>query len=547
MCKLCLSSVGVGIFLFFVESSVVFVFQGFLRAINLVAPDKLLLPDWYPKSLWAAVALLMIFGTLRSVGYLMKTYLGGVISQSFLRIQRERILQYALENAGQLNSHEVVNMYMERIYQAAQLVNLGAQLGLTCTTAFLFLILGFRLAPAEMAMGVFLLGLFLLPMRALNARILRAGAGIALESEIANRSLIQGLRHYFFLRIYDLIPSEVQRGVESIRNYEEHYRRYFLTFSVKNTLPMAAGIFVISVITYVSVRFLHTPAVGLISFFYIFMRLAQSASESSGTLAEFRLQIPGLLILRSWYDKTIFSDKKVETIEPFDQKLAESFLATIEKQGIVLEVRELSFSYEKTKPVLQNLSLQVSRGDVLVIQGESGVGKSTLLSLILGLYKPNKGEILVNGFSVEKIRNVLSTYIGYVGPEPYLISGSVRENLLYGHLSKAAVQDGEIWLALQKAQLSKEIESLPEQLKTILHAHTQLSTGQRQRMAIARAILRNPKILILDEASANLDGVTEQNFINGLKEILPGLTTIVISHKSSFNGIATQRIELTKS
>lgn len=539
-------SVLVGVFLFLVESSFVFVFQGFLRAVNLVEPDKLWLPSWYPHSLTSALTLLVFFGIIRSIGYLLKVYLGGIVSQAFTSVQRQRILRFALENAEKLNTHEVVNVYLERVAQAAQLVNLGAQLLLAITTAILFLALGLRLAFVEMGIAIAMLAILLIPMRALNIIIKKSGEGVTVESELANRSLVQGLRHYFFLRIYGLVPQAIEQGETNIRNFEEHYRKFYFAHGLKHTFPAAAGIFVIGLITYISVQYLQTPSAKLISFFYIFMRLAQTASECSATFSEFRLQLPGFRRLFSWHEKIIESPSFKNQKQPVNENLKSSFAKAIDSNGITVVTKNLCFAFEAEKPVIKNINLNLNRGDVLVLRGESGAGKSTLLSLTLGLLQPSQGQIMINGFEVSSIRDFLGPYVAYVGPDPFLISGTVRENILYGHPNSTFVSDAEIWSAIEQAQLTKEIRALSEQLDEVLHEHTQLSTGQKQRLAIARAILRKPKLLILDEASANLDEVTEKKFIASLKNLLPNLTTFIISHKNSFDEISTTCLELKK-
>ncbi len=433
-------------------------------------------------------------------------------------------------------------------------MNLGAQLVLSLTTASLFLVLGLRMAFVEMSIAISMLTLLLLPMRALNVRTKAAGEGVTLESELANRSLVQGLRHFFFPRIYGLIPDAIRSGHANIRNFEEHYRRFYVAHALKHTFPVAAGVFIIGVITYVSVSYLHTPSVKLISFFYIFMRLAQTASESSATFSEFRLQFPGFQRLYSWHERIIAAevykgthDAPVSARAGEENRLAEKeFKSQCDVVGLELRVENVSFAFEPGKPVLENVSLALKRGEVIVVRGESGAGKSTLLSLMLGLLQPSAGRILVNGSPVSKVRDFLGPYVAYVGPDPFLIPGTVRENLLYGHPRPKDISDQEIWKAIEQAQLGKEIRALAGQLGEQLHEHTQLSTGQRQRLAIARAMLRHPRLLILDEASANLDEVTEKNFIDVLGALLPHLTTFIISHKTSFDRIATSTIELKK-
>ena len=203
----------------------------------------------------------------------------------------------------------------------------------------------------------------------------------------------------------------------------------------------------------------------------------------------------------------------------------------------------LTFHY-KDKTILNDLSFKVSRGEVLLIRGESGAGKSTLLSLLLGLNIPSSGTVFINNYPPDQIRKSLSTQIGYVGPEPFLIAGSVRENLLYGHQHPEEVSDALLWDSLEKAQLKSEISQLKNQLEENLLEKTQFSTGQKQRLSIARALVRKPSMLILDEATANLDPETEKKFVDLLKTINKDMTTIVVSHKDSFNHICTNQITL---
>lgn len=531
----------VGFLVFGIESSFILVLQGFLRAMGLVDESKLQLPHWFPHSVTASIALLGVFGVLRGTAYFMRSYLGGVTHQAFIRLQRSRILEYALHHADKVSTHDVVTVFTERVNQAGGVLYGLSGLALTVTSSFLLFCLGLRLAPGEMLIGIALLSVFLFPLKFLNVKIREAAEGNVRELERTNQTLVLGIRHHLFLKIYHLVRSEVERGKKSLENFENLYRRYYLVSSFKFALPMTVGIVVICIITYCSLNFLHTPSIRLVSFFYIFIRVAQGASDINSTLAETRLQIPGFMQLFEWYDRFVAhakAEEGKETKVPDD--LARSFEIDVKERGILVEIKNLTFAYPGQAALFSALNLSVKRGEVLVVQGESGVGKSTLLSLMLGLNQPTAGEILINGFPVSQMRPLLSRYIAYVGPEAHLIAGTVRENLLYGHFAPEQVTESQIWSALRQAQLEGEVRALALGLNEPLNELTQLSTGQKQRLGIARAILRNPAWLVLDEASANLDAVTEQNFVDSLKTLLPALTTVVISHKPSFNKIATQ-------
>ncbi len=538
----------VGFLLFAIESSFILVIQGFMRTLGILEPGKWMLPAWYPDSIISSMVILVLFGIVRAGIQAYRYYLSTVTHQVFNRLQRERIIAYGLAHADETSTHEVVNVYNDLVTRAGSVLNIASQMVLVATSSVFLFLLGLKLAPIEMGLGILFLGIFLIPLRLLNRRIGVYGAGLTESSEAAGRILIQGLRHHFFLKIYGLIPLEIEKGVRSLRGFEEIWRRYQTLYALKSSVPLIAGTVVISAITYISVIYIHTPAVKLLGFFYVFIRLAQASSETSTTFSEIRVYLPGIKKLYAWYVGVQASRERAQPekhlVRSADRTSA--FLAEVDKNGVNVSLECVTFGYEGANELFRNFDLRVGLGETLVIQGESGTGKSTLLTLMLGIHSPSSGRVLINGFPVSEVRDLLSEIVAYVGPEPYLISGTVRENLLYGNRLADQIKSEELWEALRSAQLEQEIRALPGELGAYLLEHTQLSTGQKQRMAIARAILRRPKLLILDEASANLDKVTEENFIASIRSILKNLTTVIISHKPSFNGISTQRLELRR-
>ena len=196
-----------------------------------------------------------------------------------------------------------------------------------------------------------------------------------------------------------------------------------------------------------------------------------------------------------------------------------------------IEFRHLNFSYDSTA-VLHDINLRIPAGSSLAIVGPTGSGKTTLVNLIPRIYDAEPGTVLVDGnpirdYSIADLRRNL----GFVPQETFLFSETVRENIAFG---KEDATDAEVRSAALAASICEEIESFPEQYKTVVGERgITLSGGQKQRTAIARAIIRNPRILVLDDALSSVDTHTEDKILNHLREIMRGRTTIFISHRVS--------------
>ncbi|MGA2745957.1 MAG: ABC transporter ATP-binding protein [Candidatus Sulfotelmatobacter sp.] len=201
-----------------------------------------------------------------------------------------------------------------------------------------------------------------------------------------------------------------------------------------------------------------------------------------------------------------------------------------EIQGEV-EFRGLNFSYEG-KQVLHDVNLRVPAGSSLAIVGPTGSGKTTLVSLIPRIYDAEAGTVLIDGRPIREYSLAsLRTNIGFVPQETFLFSDRIRENIALG---VNAATDAEIHAAAEAANIATDIESFPEGYDTMVGERgITLSGGQKQRTAIARALIRNPKILILDDALSSVDTHTEDKILNHLRDVMRGRTTIFISHRVS--------------
>jgi ATP-binding cassette subfamily B multidrug efflux pump len=196
-----------------------------------------------------------------------------------------------------------------------------------------------------------------------------------------------------------------------------------------------------------------------------------------------------------------------------------------------IEFRGLNFSYNGTY-VLHDVNLRIPPGSSLAIVGPTGSGKTTLVSLIPRIYDATPGSVLIDGRPIREFPlEFLRRQIGFVPQETFLFSETVRENIAFG---EETATDGDIRLAAEAASIAAEIEGFPEQYQTMVGERgITLSGGQKQRTAIARALIRNPRILILDDALSSVDTQTEDKILNHLQDVMKGRTTIFISHRVS--------------
>jgi ATP-binding cassette subfamily B protein len=194
--------------------------------------------------------------------------------------------------------------------------------------------------------------------------------------------------------------------------------------------------------------------------------------------------------------------------------------------------KNVTFRYGTRRTVLEHITMHIKKGERIALVGESGSGKTTLAKLLLNLYTPEEGNVLINGNNVKDINlESLRNKIAYIPQETFLFSGSIMDNLTLG-LDEVTTE--EVIEASKKAQAHEFINELPLRYETRLEENgTNLSGGQRQRLAIARAILKKPDILILDEATSNLDSITERAIEGTIEEYSKNMTTIIIAHRLS--------------
>ena len=237
---------------------------------------------------------------------------------------------------------------------------------------------------------------------------------------------------------------------------------------------------------------------------------------------------------------------RTEEIMNMDSEACDQ-LRTIELDRILgnVEFKDVSFSYEKGKEVVRNISFKADKGSVTALVGSSGSGKSTLASLVASFVNPDLGVITIDGNDISKVSlNSFRSQLGVVLQDDFLFEGTIRDNILFPRPDASEIQVVE---AVNAAYVNEFADRFEDGLDTLIGERgVKLSGGQRQRIAIARAVLADPRILILDEATSNLDAESESLIQKSLTELMKGRTTFVIAHRLSTIRQANQILVIEK-
>lgn len=231
------------------------------------------------------------------------------------------------------------------------------------------------------------------------------------------------------------------------------------------------------------------------------------------------------------YQRAMASFKRINALKNTTPEIKDG---SVESNGIdkIINFQNVNFSYVENFPVLNDISLNIKKGSTTAIVGSTGSGKSTLIKLLLRLYDVDSGHILFDDIDIKDLEiHTLRKNIGLVSQDIFLFEGTVFENIAYGNLEAS---EKEIWEAAKLSESDEFINLLPNKKDTVVGERGQkLSGGQRQRISIARAILKNPEILILDEATSAVDNETEAAIQRSLDTLKEGRTVVAIAHRLS--------------
>lgn len=319
-----------------------------------------------------------------------------------------------------------------------------------------------------------------------------------------------------------------------LKKYFEFNSKLYSTFSKQQTLVDTSKYFI--------------ELIAIISVIILILILTNS-NETNQTIAKLSLfggiffkVLPSLNRVVSAKQRVAFSVASVDAIykEFKSFKISENNQKkTNEKNNNIyftkiLELKNISYSYSGNKKILKNINLTIKKGEVMGLVGPSGSGKSTLINILAGLLQPSSGNILVDGIPLSTSKKIeeWQKNIGYIPQNFFMLEDTIRSNIVFEPNYKTKNYDTIINQCLKNAQIFNFVKSLPKQLNTFIGERgSKISVGQAQRFSIARALYKNPNILILDEATSALDIHNENKFLDLIYNLKKDITIIIISHK----------------
>ena len=473
-------------------------------------------------AIWTTLAFLGTYFTTAGQRYLL-----GWVGQRVLATLRNQLFEHLQMLSLSYHDRTIIGVTVSRVISDVGVINELLSQGLLSLIGDTILLIGIIVVMLSMNTQLALYTFIVLPLMALATHLFAARAKVAFRETRAKVAAVVGdlAENIAGMRVIQAFAQENAAqerftGVNSA-NRDANIAAVSLSFAFLPTVEFL-GMVATAIVLWFGGRAVmaDTVTVGVLVAFlaYVtrFFQPIQDMSQLYTTMQQAMAggeRVLGLL------------DTEPEVTDPADGKELPPI------QGRI-ELRDVSFHYRDNTPVLRHIDLTVEPGQTIALVGPTGAGKSTIANLVGRFYEVSDGELLVDGIDVRTVtQSSLRRQMGLVPQDPFLFSGTIRDNIRFGRLEAS---NEEVVMAAQSANAHTFIAALPDGYETpILEGGANLSIGQRQLICIARAVLADPRILILDEATASIDTVTEALIQEALDRLLKGRTSIVIAHRLS--------------
>jgi len=369
---------------------------------------------------------------------------------------------------------------------------------------------------------IFVIGIaLLLLLKKRTQAASKSGERLSNTSKEIYSSTLKQMEGMKTIKSFNMEEKNVEIFSNEADNVTNSYMDAIRSYSDVKFLFDVGSVVILSIIVFILIEVMAIPTAELLILLFLFVRM-----------------IPRFSMIQLSYQYFINMLPAFGTVTELENECREAAEPRLTGNGMKLnkkiEFENVSFSYggKNGSFGIENLNLTIEAGKTTAIAGLSGAGKSTIADMVMGLIRPDNGNIMVDGVSLNH-ENLLSwrNQIGYVAQDTFLFNDTIRNNLL---LADPEASDEEILEALKLASADEFVLNLPERLDTLIGDRgVRLSGGEKQRLALARALLRRPSLLILDEATSNLDSKNERNILDSMERIHGNLTILIIAHRLS--------------
>ena len=413
-------------------------------------------------------------------------------------------------------------MLTQRVDRVANAAYYLLDLFVTCVTALAYVLMALRLSPVLTLVVAASGGLLLLVLRRSLVHSRRIGQQYSDASTRLYTATVDSLDSMKMAKGYGAERRHAEHFAALSRELGDASRRSTYASVATRQWVTAGSALLLAVIVYVAQAVIHMTAASLFLLIFLFARLVPRVTAIYERAQILLLELPAFeLVLQAEADCLAAAEREATTHEPV------SFTRAIECRDVTFGYRE-----QDQAPALSHVNLTIRAHATTAIVGPSGAGKSTFADLLMGLLSPSSGELLVDGVPLSPERmQAWRNQIGYVAQETFLFHDTVRANLAWAW---PGADDARLWKALEQAAAADFVRALPGGLDTIVGDRgVLLSGGERQRLSLARALLRQPQLLILDEATSSLDSENERRIQAAIDHLHEQITIVAITHRLS--------------